>query len=94
MSALPGVTQRSHRPSPAPDLAWQKRALCVEVDSEIFFPGKGDLSAARAAKRICAACEVRAQCLDYALAHCERYGVWGGLSERQRRNLPRGKARG
>jgi WhiB family redox-sensing transcriptional regulator len=74
---------------PDPDqpgpLAWQERALCAEVDSEMFYPEKG--GSTREAKRVCLACEVRAECLDYALARDERFGIWGGLSERERRRV-------
>jgi WhiB family transcriptional regulator, redox-sensing transcriptional regulator len=66
---------------------WQERALCAETDPEAFFPEKG--GSTREAKRICSGCEVRAQCLEYALAHDERFGIWGGLSERERRRLKR-----
>jgi WhiB family transcriptional regulator, redox-sensing transcriptional regulator len=64
---------------------WQERALCAQTDPEAFFPEKG--GSTREAKRICSGCEVRAECLDYALAHDERFGIWGGLSERERRRL-------
>jgi WhiB family redox-sensing transcriptional regulator len=66
---------------------WQDRALCAETDPEAFFPEKG--GSTREAKRICGGCEVRAQCLEFALAHDERFGIWGGLSERERRRLKR-----
>jgi WhiB family redox-sensing transcriptional regulator len=66
---------------------WQDRALCAETDPEAFFPEKG--GSTREAKRICSQCEVRSQCLEYALAHDERFGIWGGLSERERRRLKR-----
>jgi len=66
---------------------WQERALCAQTDPEAFFPEKG--GSTREAKRICAGCEVRAECLEYALAHDERFGIWGGLSERERRRLKR-----
>jgi WhiB family transcriptional regulator, redox-sensing transcriptional regulator len=66
---------------------WQERALCAQTDPEAFFPEKG--GSTREAKRICSGCEVRAECLDYALAHDERFGIWGGLSERERRRLRR-----
>jgi WhiB family redox-sensing transcriptional regulator len=68
-------------------LAWQDRALCAQTDPEAFFPEKG--GSTREAKRVCTSCEVRAECLDYALAHDERFGIWGGLSERERRKLKR-----
>ena len=64
---------------------WQERALCAQTDPEAFFPEKG--GSTREAKRICSGCDVRAECLDYALAHDERFGIWGGLSERERRKL-------
>jgi WhiB family redox-sensing transcriptional regulator len=67
---------------------WQDRALCAQTDPEAFFPEKG--GSTREAKRICLGCEVKDQCLDYALAHDERFGIWGGLSERERRRLKRG----
>jgi WhiB family redox-sensing transcriptional regulator len=67
---------------------WQERALCAQTDPEAFFPEKG--GSTREAKRICASCEVRAECLEYALAFDERFGIWGGLSERERRRLKRG----
>lgn len=66
---------------------WQERALCAQTDPEAFFPEKG--GSTREAKRICSGCDVRAECLDYALANDERFGIWGGLSERERRRLRR-----
>jgi WhiB family redox-sensing transcriptional regulator len=66
---------------------WQERALCAQTDPEAFFPEKG--GSTREAKRICSGCEVRAECLEYALAQDERFGIWGGLSERERRRLRR-----
>ena len=66
---------------------WQERALCSQTDPEAFFPEKG--GSTREAKRICNRCEVRAECLEYALGHDERFGIWGGLSERERRRLKR-----
>ncbi len=66
---------------------WQERALCSQTDPEAFFPEKG--GSTREAKRICARCEVTADCLEYALGHQERFGIWGGLSERERRKLKR-----
>jgi len=68
-------------------LAWQERALCAQTDPEAFFPEKG--GSTREAKRVCASCEVREECLEYALANDERFGIWGGLSERERRKLKR-----
>jgi WhiB family redox-sensing transcriptional regulator len=70
------------------DEQWQERALCAQTDPEAFFPEKG--GSTREAKRICLGCEVKDACLDYALAKDERFGIWGGLSERERRRLKRG----
>jgi WhiB family redox-sensing transcriptional regulator len=69
-------------------LAWQDSALCAQTDPEAFFPEKG--GSTREAKKVCRICEVRAECLEYALEHDERFGIWGGLSERERRRLKRG----
>jgi WhiB family transcriptional regulator, redox-sensing transcriptional regulator len=67
------------------ELAWQERALCAQTDPEAFFPEKG--GSTREAKRVCMSCDVRAECLSYALANDERFGIWGGLSERERRRV-------
>ena len=69
------------------EASWQERALCSQTDPEAFFPEKG--GSTRDAKQICSVCEVRQQCLEYALANDERFGIWGGLSERERRKLKR-----
>mgnify|MGYP000911190571 FL=1 len=68
-------------------LAWQTDALCAQTDPEAFFPEKG--GSTRDAKRICTLCDVRGECLEYALQNDERFGIWGGLSERERRKLKR-----
>ena len=70
-----------------PALEWQEHALCAQTDPEAFFPEKG--GSTREAKRVCQACDVRVECLEYALAQDERFGIWGGLSERERRRLKR-----
>ena len=67
------------------EAAWQERALCAQTDPEAFFPEKG--GSTREAKRVCLSCEVRAECLEYALENDERFGIWGGLSERERRRV-------
>ena len=66
---------------------WQERALCAQTDPEVFFPEKGHTSTD--AKRVCSRCEVKTECLEYALGHNEKFGIWGGLSERERRKLKR-----
>lgn len=64
-------------------LDWQERALCADLDPELFYPAKGEC--AREAKAVCAQCPVRLQCLEYAIANDEKFGIFGGLSERERR---------
>ena len=66
-------------------LDWQDRALCAQTDPEAFFPEKG--GSTREAKRVCSPARSAAECLEYALANDERFGIWGGLSERERRRL-------
>jgi WhiB family transcriptional regulator, redox-sensing transcriptional regulator len=68
-------------------LGWQAQARCLEVDPEIFFPERGGSS--RAARAVCSQCEVRRDCLLYALRNREQFGIWGGTSERERRKLRR-----
>lgn len=69
----------------AEELGWQERALCAQTDPEAFFPEKG--GSTREAKKVCLSCDVRVECLEYALEQDERFGIWGGLSERERRRL-------
>jgi WhiB family redox-sensing transcriptional regulator len=87
---VPGVRRVADAEVNLPDdeenpLAWQSDSLCAQTDPEAFFPEKG--GSTRDAKKICASCEVRARCLEYALQNDERFGIWGGLSERERRKL-------
>jgi WhiB family redox-sensing transcriptional regulator len=72
---------------PAGAAGWQEQALCAQTDPEAFFPEKG--GSTREAKRVCLSCDVRTECLEYALENDERFGIWGGLSERERRRLKR-----
>lgn len=71
--------------APQPD--WMAEGLCAQTDPTEFFPAKGGATAA--AKRVCSACEVRPECLDYALANNEQYGIWGGTSARERHRTVR-----
>jgi len=90
LSVVPDMMDTLFAADPAMDFLdeqWQERALCSQTDPEAFFPEKG--GSTREAKRICTGCEVRDECLEYALAHDERFGIWGGLSERERRRLKR-----
>lgn len=80
-----GLPGRSDDFSDEGELGWQTDALCAQTDPEAFFPEKG--GSTRDAKKVCGACNVRSQCLEYALSNDERFGIWGGLSERERRRL-------
>ena len=77
---------RDHRPD------WRVRAACRDADPELFFPD-GDIYGVRAqvkaAKLICRGCPVSATCLTWALASGQEAGVWGGLTEDERRRLHR-----
>ena len=69
---------------------WVEAALCGQTDPDLFSPGHGE--SPRAAKAVCACCDVRADCLAHALADSGLVGVWGGTTEHQRRLLRRGGA--
>ena len=72
--------------------SWRLRAACRHVDSAVFFPPDGERPPERdaretRAKAICGGCPVIRQCAAYAIRYSERYGIWGGLSERERAAL-------
>jgi len=69
------------------NLSWRQSAACRGVDPEIFYPTSEE--EASAAKSVCAQCDVREACLEFALGSREREGVWGGATERERRRLLR-----
>ena len=83
--AMAAESAASWAPAATHDEAWRLDALCAETDPEAFFPEKG--GSTREAKRVCTGCTVRAECLESALTNDERFGIWGGLSERERRRL-------
>lgn len=64
---------------------WQDGANCLGVDPDIFFPERG--ASVVEAKKVCRGCVVKEQCLEFALQNSEKFGIWGGLSERQRRTI-------
>lgn len=66
---------------------WMKQALCAQVDTDLFFPDIGESN--REAKLICRRCDVQPDCLAYAVNGKIPFGVWGGKSDRERRNLRR-----
>jgi WhiB family redox-sensing transcriptional regulator len=75
---------------------WVHRARCRDEDPELFFPvgstGPAIMQIERA-KRVCILCEVREDCLEWAMATGQEAGVWGGLSEDERRALRRARRR-
>ena len=73
-----------------PEESWQNLANCLGVDPDLFFPERG--ASTKEAKAVCRACVVREDCLEYALENSEKFGIWGGLSERERRRLRRARA--
>jgi WhiB family transcriptional regulator, redox-sensing transcriptional regulator len=73
-----------------PDTSWQMQANCLGVDPDLFFPERG--ASTKEAKAVCRGCVVREHCLEYALANGEKFGIWGGLSERERRRIRRQRA--
>ena len=72
------------------DKSWQDFANCLGVDPDLFFPERG--ASTREAKEVCRGCVVRDDCLEYALANGEKFGIWGGMSERERRRIRRQRA--
>ena len=72
------------------DTTWQEFANCLGVDPDLSFPERG--ASTREAKEVCRGCVVRDGCLEYALANGEEFGIWGGLSERERRPRRRQRA--
>lgn len=64
---------------------WRDSAVCAQLDPELFFPEKS--SNATTAKKICRSCEVRSECLSHALDNGENFGIWGGLSPKERQLL-------
>jgi WhiB family transcriptional regulator, redox-sensing transcriptional regulator len=77
------------RPVTLPDRAWMPKGSCRGMDPGFFFPE--DLHGVLRAKKVCRACPVRNECLEYALAHGENEGMWGGESERERGRILRAR---
>jgi WhiB family transcriptional regulator, redox-sensing transcriptional regulator len=71
---------------------WAELALCAQADPDAWFPAKGQHASAKTATRICRACPVRVQCLDYALSGADTLGgiatgIWGGTTPHERDQL-------
>lgn len=84
IGARPGVRLRH----PEVDVSWQERANCLDADAEAFFPSE-KVRITSGVRRICEGCPVRPDCLEHAMTHGEWFGVWGGLSVDERRQLER-----
>lgn len=69
---------------------WKEYANCLGVDPDLFFPERG--ASTREAKEVCRGCVVREDCLEFALVNGEKFGIWGGMSERERRRIRRQRA--
>jgi len=76
------------KPSTAPSAVepWRNEALCIGMTPNLFFPERGDDS--DTARALCADCPSRHPCAEWGIAH-EHFGIWGGLSERERRKIRR-----
>jgi len=79
---IDGVGLRDLIPVP-----WMARAACADADPDLFFGEAGHPG--DEAKAICHGCPVRQSCLDYAIEHSERFGIWGGLTFKQRLRFKR-----
>lgn len=75
---------------------WRAAGACLSADPDLFFPisssGPGERQIARA-KKICAGCQVRQECLDFAITHDQAYGIWGGTTPEDRQRARRRKRR-
>ena len=89
-----GSRRRAPRPAAGPasflPASWTREATCATADPDLFFP-EDSRSPVTEAKDICAGCPVRPECLQYSLDAAEEFGVWGGLTEKERRNLLRSR---
>jgi WhiB family transcriptional regulator, redox-sensing transcriptional regulator len=75
------------------DLLWREAGACKGLEPEIFYPDPDDDTEAEVAKEVCSRCFVQTACLEFALAAREKEGVWGGLTERERRRITRQRRR-
>jgi WhiB family redox-sensing transcriptional regulator len=81
------MAERLLRAGETGERTWLRRANCLGIDPELFFPQRG--MSTREAKAVCQDCRVRSECLEYAVVHGEKFGIWGGLTERERRRVRR-----
>ena len=73
------------------DRDWMRRARCKDEDPNFFFIDRGDFEQAEAIRELCGGCQVKADCLEYAIANNIRHGWWGGESERNRYRIKRAR---
>jgi WhiB family redox-sensing transcriptional regulator len=101
VSGTAGVPRLSGRVATRSDFdtqEWAGRAACLDADPELFYHPEDERGSARPlrdveAKQVCAGCDVRKVCLEYALERRERFGVWGGTTEEERAVLLRDAGR-
>jgi WhiB family transcriptional regulator, redox-sensing transcriptional regulator len=86
-SAVPNVEVEVPVEETPEEYAWMFHARCRGIDPAEFFPSDG--TGVETAQRVCAACPVTVECLEYALLNRIEHGVWGGASERERRRILR-----
>ena len=82
-----GIDLKALPADPSPPDIWQDQAACYGIDPDTFCPTSEE--EAGPALAFCSACDIRETCLAWALKNGERYGVWGGLTEQQRRRVVR-----
>jgi WhiB family redox-sensing transcriptional regulator len=86
------MTLESHPRAWDANTLWREHSACADLDTNIFFPigvtGPA-IPQIEAAKAICAQCPVRAECLEFAVTTNQEFGVWGGLTEDERRVVRR-----
>jgi WhiB family redox-sensing transcriptional regulator len=85
--------ERHVRAGSVRDLSWREVGACKGLEPEVFYPDPDDETEAAVAKAVCTTCSVRVACLEYALNHREKEGVWGGATERERRRIVRQRRR-
>lgn len=84
---MSGIFSLGYETAADKELHWQDFALCAQTDPDIFFPEKG--GSTTPATTVCSACPVQGQCLEYAISHDIRHGIWGGMSDNDRRRIAR-----
>lgn len=85
-----GGCERLRRKNITLETSWQEYSNCLGVDADLFFPERG--ASTKEAKQVCQGCVVRLDCLEFALVNSEKFGIWGGMSERERRRIRRQRA--